>query len=624
MKRNRRSKKSNSKFLGSFVFIITSFFILLVTLGYSAYSSSLAINGEGLIRAISDIRITNARVAVTGDLGRVNSNSSYAVKDFSSDIQLRAIYSYVTFDITVTNLSSSNVLVTNVENKVFSNNLITYEFINMEINKTVIPAASEYTFQVKFKFSNDTIGKLLSSSYEVLKEFFDGSSSNLKSTLEFTFYKIPQYVYEISAIPDDSLIVLQKGDTVLATGTGYVSKLIDEGTEVTWSVSKDGYYSQTGTEIVTGPLSKSIELVQKREYTFTVSPTPTDALVSIKNKDGETLVSGIGQQSVTVNDLTELSYTVSKLEYYDKTGNYTLNGSDYTENVSLEMMPWVTGTFVNTDRKVATTKEDTVYHPGYYLIEMWGGKGGEYYRASSQNTGYRGEAGYIYAVANLDYNQKIYFTLGGNARNGEVSGSSRGGANGGGYGAQTYPGAGGGYSAFAIDTTSISEATINSGNVLMIVGGGGGGSGSSLVAGKPGDGGDAGNMNSTSTVITIGTVFHGEDGTLNQAKKGKNGLGGTFEARANSNAGKAGSLLAGGDGTGNGGGGGGGYFGGGGGGGAGTLSTNQAGGAGGGSSLISNKCFFTGLSASTTAKLVGTNPSSSGGTIVITYLGSSY
>ena len=194
------------------------------------------------------------------------------------------------------------------------------------------------------------------------------------------------------------------------------------------------------------------------------------------------------------------------------------------------MMPWVTGTFVNTDRKTATTKEDTVYHPGYYLIEMWGGKGGEYYRASSQNTGYRGEAGYIYAVVNLDYNQKIYFTLGGNSRNGEISGSSRGGANGGGYGAQTYPGGGGGYSAFAIDTTSISEATINSGNVLMIVGGGG----------------------------------------------------------------------------------------------AGTLSSNQAGGAGGGSSLISNKCFFTGLSASTKAKLVGANPSSSGGAIVITYLGSSY
>ena len=96
-------------------------------------------------------------------------------------------------------------------------------------------------------------------------------------------------------------------------------------------------------------------------------------------------------------------------------------------------MPWITGTFVNTNRKEATTKEDTNYHPGYYLIELWGGRGGEYFRASSKNAGYRGAAGYIYGVVNLEYNSKIYFTLGGNGRDGVISGATRGGANGGGY-----------------------------------------------------------------------------------------------------------------------------------------------------------------------------------------------
>ena len=70
-----------------------------------------------------------------------------------------------------------------------------------------------------------------------------------------------------------------------------------------------------------------------------------------------------------------------------------------------------------------------------------------------------------------------------------------------------------------------------------------------------------------------------------------------------------------------GGGGGGGYYGGGGGGGAGTLSTNQAGGGGGGSSLLAKAVTYNGLSTNITSKLVGTNPSSSGGAIVITYLG---
>ncbi len=622
MRKNKRTTKNNTK-LGSFAFLVTSFFVLFLTLGYSATSSSLAINGAGIVRSMTDVRITNAVVSGTSNLGRVNSNSDYSVNTFTSDIQLRAIYSTVSFDITVTNLSSSNVLITNVENKSFSNDRISYSFTNMEINKTIIPAASEYTFTVKFSFSNDTISKLLSSSFEVLQEFFNGANSNLVSTLEFTFYKLPQYVYEINAVPSDALVVLKKGDEVLETGTGSVSRLVDERTEVTWSVSKDGYYTQSGTETVMSAVTKNIELVEKNEYNFTVVPTPTDSVVTIKSGD-DVLVTGSGTQTCTVKDLTTVSYSVERFEYYSKTGTYDISGSDYSVSVSLDQMPWATGTFVNTNRKEETTKEDTIYHPGYYLIEMWGGKGGEYMRASDKGAGYRGEAGYIYAVVQLNYNQKIYYTLGGNSRDGEATGTSRGGANGGGYGGATYAGGGGGYSAFAIDTTSINESTINSGNVLMIVAGGGGGGGSSLVSGKPGDGGDAGNMNSTSTVISIGTVFHGEDGTLNNAKTGKNGLGGTYVARSNSSAGEAGTLLSGGEGSGNGGGGGGGYYGGGGGGGAGTLSSNQAGGGGGGSSLISNKCIFTGLSSTTTSKLVGTNPSSSGGAIVITYLGSSY
>ena len=252
---------------------------------------------------------------------------------------------------------------------------------------------------------------------------------------------------------------------------------------------------------------------------------------------------------------------------------------------------------------------------------MWGGRGGEYLRASSKSCGYRGEAGYVYGVVNLEYNSKIYFTLGGNGRDGELSGTARGGANGGGNGGATYAGGAGGYSALAINTTTINETNINNGNILFIVGGGGGGSGSSLVAGKPGNGGNGGSLTSEYTTTTIGTVFHGADGTLNQAKEGRNGLGGTAVARSQSNAGGNGNLLSGGNGSGNGGGGGGGYYGGGGGGGAGTLSTNQAGGGGGGSSLLAKAVTYNGLSTNITSKLVGTNPSSSGGAIVITYLG---
>ena len=58
----------------------------------------------------------------------------------------------------------------------------------------------------------------------------------------------------------------------------------------------------------------------------------------------------IGEQTVVVDDLSALTYTVSKLEYKDASGSYTLNGEDYTVNLSFEELASITGTLVNTTR----------------------------------------------------------------------------------------------------------------------------------------------------------------------------------------------------------------------------------------------------------------------------------
>ena len=618
MKRtNLRNKKNN---LPLFLFLIFSIIVVSLTIGFSSASSTLAIDGSALVRSSADVRITNVqRVQTSSDveLKELSLDSNGA---FSLDCKLTTIWSKVYFEVTVTNLSSSPVLVTSINELTELNTHMEYTTGDFEINKTKIPPASETKIILCFKYKDDFMDKYVSGSFEIINQWGNPETSHLKTAMQFTFYKVPQYNYTINATPEDALITLEADGNNIASGTGTVSAIVDENANLTWNVTKDGYYPQSGTEVISDHVTKNITLSQLERKTFKVVPTPSDALVTIKKGD-EVLVSDIGEQTITVDDLSALTYTVSRLEYKDASGEYTLNGEDHTVNVALEELPWATGTFVNTDRKETTAKEDTIYHPGYYLIELWGGKGGEYLRASSKKVGYRGEAGYIYGVVKLEYNSKIYFSLGGNSRDGEASGTSRGGANGGGYGGATYAGGGGGYSAFAINTTTIDEANINNGNVLMIAAGGGGGGGSSLVAGKPGDGGDGGNMNSETSVISIGTVFHGKDGTLNGAKEGRNGLGGTTTSHAQSNAGKTGGLLSGGDGSGNGGGGGAGYYGGGGSGGAGTVSSNQPGGAGGGSSFIATAVTFSGLSSNVTSKLTNNNTSSSGGSIVITYLG---
>lgn len=617
-----RYKPHNQKknHLVFFLFCIFSFVILSLTVGFSAASSTLAIDGSALVRSSADVRITDYRVASSNT---TTSNSlTFTKNTVTSNNHLEWYWSSITYDVTVTNLSSNNVLLTNVETINLNNNIFSYHLENIEVNKTLIPPASTYTFQIVYEVSEGT-KNLLQGTLDKLDNIFGGKDISLQSTVGFTFYKLPQYKYTINTNLADANVVISVGDNIIASGNGSASAIVDENTNLSWKVTLDGYYPQSGSEVVNDNVTKDITLSRTEDKMFTVVPTPSDALVTIRKKNKEVLVSGTGTQTIIISDLTELSYSVSRLEYKDASGDYTLNGEDYTVNVSLEELPWATGTFINTDRKVATTKEDVIYHPGYYLIELWGGRGGEYLRASSKDSGYRGEAGYIYGVVNLEYNSKIYFTLGGNARDGELSGTSRGGENGGGYGGATYAGGGGGYSAFAVGTTVIDEANINNGNVLMIAAGGGGGGGSSLVAGKPGNGGDGGNMNSEVSVISIGTVFHGGDGTLNGAKEGRNGLGGTTMSRSQSDAGKSGGLLYGGEGSGNGGGGGAGYYGGGGSGGAGTLSSNQPGGAGGGSSFMATRVTYSDLSTSVIGKLTGSNPSSSGGAIIITYLGKS-
>lgn len=623
MKHRLNGVKKNKLIIFACIFAIAC--ISLLSVGYAANSSTLAFDGSAFARAEGDVRITDVQcVKPSSGLDTQDTSGNIFYPEYTKDsinggLRLNSTLTSMVCNIEVTNLSSYNVLITNIEQIRFSNPNMNYSFENVVVNETIIPAANKSVLKLKIAFRPNIISQILGLAETIIENVL-GINLNVYFGFRFSFYKIPQYTLSVTATPEDALIVFEVEDQVVASGTGHVSKLMDSNKPIKYTVSKKNYYTQSETITMTEDTTRTIELTHKPDYELTINPTPSNSLVTFK-VNGEVVSSGTGVQSYTAVDETTIEYTVSMFEYYDKTGSFTLDGKDTTIDVSLDLMPWITGTFTNNDRKVATTKEDVVYHPGKYLIEMWGGKGGQYFRAESKQTGYRGEAGYIYAIVDLEYNDKIFFTLGGNGRDGDYSGTARGGANGGGNGAATYAGGGGGYSALAVGTTTIDEANINSGNVLMIVAGGGGAGGSSLVAGKPGDGGNGGTLTSATTTISIGNVFHGADGTLNGAKEGRNGLGGTTTSTANSNGGKAGGLLLGGAGNGNGGGGGAGYYGGSGSGGAGTLSTNQPGGAGGGSSFISSKATYSNLPSTATSKLVATNPSSTGGAIVITYLG---
>ena len=63
-KKLQKNKKNNLIF---FLFSILTVFVLTLTIGFSAASSTLAINGSALVRSSADVRITNIQRVQAGN-----------------------------------------------------------------------------------------------------------------------------------------------------------------------------------------------------------------------------------------------------------------------------------------------------------------------------------------------------------------------------------------------------------------------------------------------------------------------------------------------------------------------------------------------------------------------------
>lgn len=151
-------------------------------------------------------------------------------------------------------------------------------------------------------------------------------------------------------------------------GSTTLTPTLGGNAKVTWKVQKEGLTAKTNTVTMDKNYSEIVDLNDNTKYTFKLVSTPESAVVSLKC--GETEVNGFGTQSCDVDKNTTIEYSVTKAGYYDKSGSYTIETSDYTLNVTLEEKPWITGTYLNTSSTLAAAESLTVYHSGKYLIDI--------------------------------------------------------------------------------------------------------------------------------------------------------------------------------------------------------------------------------------------------------------
>ena len=97
-----KRESNTKKIIYPLVFVFLTISILLLTIGFSAYSTSLAIDGKALVRPLKESRITDVKIYKTTNNGVV-SYIDYTAYNLVSDITLNNKNSTVTYDITIIN-----------------------------------------------------------------------------------------------------------------------------------------------------------------------------------------------------------------------------------------------------------------------------------------------------------------------------------------------------------------------------------------------------------------------------------------------------------------------------------------------------------------------------------------
>ena len=194
------------------------------------------------------------------------------------------------------------------------------ELVKQQVTLTIVPTPADATVKINGEVKSEvTVDYGTEISYEVSKTGYVSKSGTETVTATKTLtvvLEVQKVTFAITPTPDDA--------TVLINGTAQTSVSVDYGSEVSWEVSKPGYTTRNGTEVVNKDTTIAIELVIK-QFTFTITPTPADATVTIND---------VVQSSLTADYGTAITWSVAKNGFETQNGSLTLT-EDTTLPVTL-------------------------------------------------------------------------------------------------------------------------------------------------------------------------------------------------------------------------------------------------------------------------------------------------
>ena len=177
MKNGNRNYKKYPMHVLALFFVVS---ILFISVGFSALSTTLSIDGSSSFIPVGLIRVLSMRqdniVSVTEINKGITSDGIKNTIDFTSED------GYATYEVVIKNLGQIDYILDHIEEVVFSNDQAEYILDGFQIGN-VIHAHEEKTFKVKFKYKDNATGELVSRLNSELKfvfeEYFDDTEFRL-------------------------------------------------------------------------------------------------------------------------------------------------------------------------------------------------------------------------------------------------------------------------------------------------------------------------------------------------------------------------------------------------------------------------------------------------------------
>jgi hypothetical protein len=137
------------------IIFLLCFSILTITVGFSAMSSTLTINGKLAFRVVKSIRISSITLD-NSSTGVENSSANYGTNEIMGNFTLNTLSDNLKYNIVINNVGNVDQILTEINDVTFTNSNMDYTLTNLALNQT-IGAGNTLSFTINFHYKNSVM-----------------------------------------------------------------------------------------------------------------------------------------------------------------------------------------------------------------------------------------------------------------------------------------------------------------------------------------------------------------------------------------------------------------------------------------------------------------------------------